>query len=376
MKTLAIVTGALLITLLLACDDLVQVQDEGGPAATPMSPATPEQPREAEESNTSPSTPKPAATSAPANTPLSVMTPLAVLPSYTPQPTATSSPAPTATPVSPEEVQAKAAENVQRCKHWALLNMQPIEYSKFEKLDPYTMSDLERVLWGSVIVQKESVEYAGSFVGVSNDNPYRFSDSHVEWCQDYWSEPLGPENANKRNHEAFRVECVIRLVKGGTGRERSAKKEFSNHGPNGMSPVIVNQWVRLLNWMEIGGGELLEFEEKPFDLVSKVWEKEWDSYSEGRYKSANTVDGYIPLASVPMEDIEWWGIESVWAYDQLRYCQSYYPQLFFGRWVPLDDFGMDERLEEAQDKLNKARKSYDWPDWAEGPDRDIIIRLE
>ena len=66
----------------------------------------------------------------------------------------------------------------------------------------------------------------------------------------------------------------------------------------------------------------------------------------------------------------------MWEHREIGLCKSYYPQLFFGRWVPLDDFGMDERLEEAQDKLNEARDRDDWPDWADGPDRDILIRLD
>ena len=77
-----------------------------------------------------------------------------------------------------------------------------------------------------------------------------------------------------------------------------------------------------------------------------------------------------------MAAIEWWGIEEVWGYDQMRYCQSYYPQLFFGRWVPLDDFGMDERLEEAQEQLRKARASDDWPEWADAKERDILMRFD
>ena len=57
MRTLIMVMGAALISLLLACDDLAQVQDESGSAATPMSPATPEKPRVDEESSARPNTP-------------------------------------------------------------------------------------------------------------------------------------------------------------------------------------------------------------------------------------------------------------------------------------------------------------------------------
>ena len=137
--------------------------------------------------------------------------------------------------------------------------------------------------------------------------------------------------------------------------------------------MLVNQWVRLLNWMDIDGIYLLAVEEKPHDLVVRVWERSSDS-NKGRYRESNRVNGW-PTESVRAEDTEWWGIEETWSYDQVRTCKSYYPQLFFGRWVPLDDFGAEKWLEEAVENLEEAREKDDWLDWAETHDRDILIRL-
>ena len=150
MKTLVMIMLVLLVGLAVGCEQLAQVQDEDVTAlqATPMSPATPGQPKEAGESGARPSTPSPAATPQPADTPMSVTTPIAVLPSYTPEPTATVAPRPTAMPTDGPSAKEQREEFIARCKHWALRNLEPIEYSRFEELDPYNMSDLERVLWG------------------------------------------------------------------------------------------------------------------------------------------------------------------------------------------------------------------------------------
>ena len=159
MKTLVIIMLVLLVGLAVGCEQLAQVQDEEVTAvqATPMPPATPGQPKEAGESGARPSTPSPAATPEPADTPTSATTPLAVLPSYTPEPTATAAPRPTAMPTDGPSAKEQREEFITRCKHWALRNLEPIEYSRFEELDPYNMSDLERVLWGSVIVGRDQV---------------------------------------------------------------------------------------------------------------------------------------------------------------------------------------------------------------------------
>ena len=70
-----------------------------------------------------------------------------------------------------------------RCKHWALRNLKPVEYSRFEKLDPYDMTDLERVPWGSVIVEQDRVNHIDFYYSNSTDyGVFRFRRNHIEWC--------------------------------------------------------------------------------------------------------------------------------------------------------------------------------------------------
>ena len=96
----------------------------------------------------------------------------------------------------------------------------------------------------------------------------------------------------------------------------------------------------------------------------------------GRYRESNRARGGYPSSSASAEDIEWWGIESLWGYDQMRYCRNYYPQIFFGRWVPLDSYGLDKELESALVELDRMRERDGWPDWVDDTNRDIVIRLD
>ena len=362
---LSILLLIILAAMLVACDDLAQVQDESSPPATPMSPATPEQPSKTEGSGASPSTPRPAPTPAPANTPLSVMTPLAVLPSYTPEPTATSSPAATATPVSPEEVRAKAVENIQRCKHWALQNLAPIEFSRFERLNPKTMSDLDRILWGKMI-ENPSNRY--SVFGIR--------EGETEWCMDYWSEPLSEQNADKRN-EQFRDECRYSMVDRAGRYEddinNAADNAMENYGVD-VAPVVVNQYIRVMNWMDIDGEELLQMPETPRNLVRRLLENRDTDYY-GKYSNSEN----FPSKDTPSEIIEWLGIEGAFYYaidpDDSQ-CGFYYPQLFFGRWIPIDDYGTEDEAGRYKELIEHMQTEDVWPDWADGPDRDILIQLE
>lgn len=146
MRRMIILLLLLAMCLLSACDESGLV---GKPPVPPQEPAPPQPP--VRESSGRSVTPEPAATARPADTPVSVSTPLTVLPSYTPEPSPTSSPVPTATPFTSEDAIAQRDENVARCKHWAMQDFEPIEFSRFEKLDPLTMVDLDRILWGEMI---------------------------------------------------------------------------------------------------------------------------------------------------------------------------------------------------------------------------------
>ena len=256
------------LLLLLGCEDQPRVQRGAPSEVSSISPATPGLPEEPGESRAKPSTPRPAPTPAPAKTPTFAVTPLAVLSAYTPVPTMTAVPRPTATPVNSEQAEIRRKENIERCKHWALQLLQPVVYSRFEKLDPYDMTDLERVLWGGVLLgqnQFQSIPYPFEPFGEEWGN-------HKEWCQDYWSEALSAENAHKRNHEVFRVQCIARLAPRAIQFADNAERACDGGWCESVSPVVISQAARLMNWMDMEWRALMALDKKPHELVAEAWD--------------------------------------------------------------------------------------------------------
>ena len=380
MKLTSLALLLVLSTAIVACNRIASIQDRliipaatptlAPPPQMPSNPSTPEPPAA---SDALPATPKPADTPEPASTPFVVLTPLAVLPSYTPEPTATRTPRPTAAPLDSESRQAKREEYIERCKHWALREMTPIVFNKFEELNPHNMTDLQRTLWGSVIVSADGYEDR-----ITTIDKYTSDNDYLQWCQDYYSEPLSEKNVNKRNSEVYRLLCIRELIEQAMTFEDYAEDAYKHHSESQkdrpMSLVLVNQAIRILNWMDISGDTLLALEEKPHELINRLRE---DSY-QGRYIEANisfTWNGIKwPIKDLKSEDLEWWNIEDVW---DTEHCGNYYPQLFLGRWVPLDDFELEkESLEDARERLEEIQKKHNWPNSADGEERNIILRLD
>lgn len=250
-----------------------------------------------------PATPMPAPTAAPAATvppsPTATpeATPLSLAGRITPTATATPWPTPTQIPNVARDAQLSEleAEYRVRCLHYVRENAQPITYAEFRELDPDNMTDLERVLWGQI----------------SSNSDFEL------YCRDYWSEPLSVANASKRN-ESYRDECYWELWE---MRERNVLGRQS----------VWDQYARIANWLEIPGDELLAMSPRPLDLVASIWERD--------FRGDDTFDD---------PENEWYGILDLWPRntfavgphlahrDYFEVCVYYYPQLFTGRWIPLD----------------------------------------
>ena len=180
-----------------------------------------------------------------------------------------------------------------RCLHYVREYEQPVTYAEFRDLEPDGMTDLERVLWGQI----------------SNDNEFE------RYCRDYLSEPLSARNAHKRN-ESYRDKCYEGLW--------DSRKSYLYEDNRW------DQFSRIANWLDIPGETLLEMSPRPLDLVMTAWERERRGYE------------FRP------ED-EWYGILRAWprhyfevgpqlnrSDSSSEYCVHYYPQMFTGRWIPLD----------------------------------------
>lgn len=364
-KLCLIAVMALITCLVFACTESGDTQPSTD-IPEPQQPATPLPPKANDRTNQDrPATAKPADTPEPAATAIQVATPLAVLPSYTPEPSPTVVPVPTTTPVSAKRTEEIKDENIQRCLHWALQNLKPIEFSRFEQLDPYGMTDLERILWGEMIERPRS--RLGGFW---------FAKGSAAWCADYWSEPLTEENINKRN-EQYKDGCDLSIVSQASKYEKDVRDGSTKSAQNDYSipPIMVNQYIRIMNWMDISGEDLLNMDEPPIALVERIFNQRDEIYSDeykGRYN--------LPKENAPSDVVEWWRIEEAWFDfvdpDDYIACGWYYPQLFFGRWMPMDDYEIDEKFKKAAEHLRELRQSDDWPEWADQKNRDVLIRLE
>ncbi len=188
-----------------------------------------------------------------------------------------------------EPISALEAEMRARCLHLVRDTEDAMTYSEFRELDPDNMSDLERVLWREV------------------DESY--------FCLDYWSESLSLENADKRN-ESFRFACYWDLT---------SQREYRREGSNG---GVVDQYARIANWIDMPGRDLLALETRPIDYVVAEYERQRQGH-----RTTN-------------ED-EWYKILEAWPrYNEFELrnygngdadsCVYFYPQMFTGRWIPID----------------------------------------
>ena len=379
----------LTMCLLFACSEGGAVSEPS--PVPPQEPATPQAPlRERSErpATAKPAdTPKPAATpalAAPvavlptyipepsatnASIPMATAAPLApalaVLPAYTPEPSPTSIPIPTATPVSAEVKQELRNENLQRCRHWALKNLSTLLFNEFDNLNPYDMTDLQRSLWS------EELHGGFSTFSLATDRGGLVAEGEGAWCLDYWSEELSVSNASKRNDQFYDA-CQVRLVRSGVSFERDMRNYYGYEEEQiDMSPIMINQRVRILNWLDISGEELLNMDIRPDELIRRLIETVESRYIENRVSEEWP---HLPRKGVATEVLEWWGIEGLSSH--FPNCELYYPQLFFGRWIPVDTYGLDSHILRYAEALESARDRDDWPDWADQKNRDVLIRLE
>ena len=295
-----------------------------------------------------PNTPRPAST-VPKATPTSTSTPESTPLSLAGQIPPTATPSPTAIPVLPtpipEAMQAKLlseldAEYRLRCLHAVRESEQPVTYLEFRELDPVSMTDIERTLWRQ-----------------------QLGSGPLKWCKDYWSEPLSVKNANKRS-DSYRDRCYAQLW---DGHQRVVDAKF----------LHFDQYARIANWMDIPGEELVEMSPEPLDLVIAAWEgggeiwqtsplpdptDEWAGlfrYSEPSY-------GHRPGA--------WPG--NVSHFEGLYPdgdCAQYYPQLFVGRWIPIDTAVTLQEMQVEAMRTTPTPQSADMAAWINQRDRPVFI---
>ena len=212
-----------------------------------------------------------------------------------------------------------------RCDYWAMDRLDGIKYARFATLDPARMSDIERALWGQDL-------------GRTWADPFYLEDKS-KWCKDYWSEPLSVSNAVKRN-EQYRSECWSDLDRaadefnarmGSHIRDAEARPKGDVIAPR----TAVNQYVRLMNWIDIPGRELLTLPERPHEIIRRLRNNpELERILDFPYPPTSNYDDEAVRTAEADGTLRWWGLGA--AFRDVSDCARYYPQLFTGRWIPLD----------------------------------------
>ncbi|MXY22444.1 MAG: hypothetical protein F4Y49_14060 [Dehalococcoidia bacterium] len=289
-----------------------------GPAPTPKPPATPQ------------SAP-PAQTVPPRPTAIPEATPLSLAGRITPTATPTPWPTPTPIPQTARNAQMSEleAEYRVRCLHYVREVTQPVTYAEFRDLDPDNMTDLERVLWGQI------------------DGMHRL------YCQDYWSEPLSAQNAHKRNNSYWN-ECYR-----GLWHNRENYLQYEEYR--------WDQYSRIANWLDIPGDDLLHMSPRPLDLVMIAWERE-----QRGYEPEPADEWYRILEAWPSADDDYMVNFRVGRNSDADECVYYYPQLFTGRWIPLDTAITRQEIQESRRFATPTPMPSEMRRWISQKDRPVF----
>ena len=207
------------------------------------------------------------------------------------------------------------------CQAWALDNLKPHVYAEFAKLDPAKMDDLDRTVWRSrlpeVSLRKQTIT--------------------SQLCWMYWAEPLSKANADQRNqkHEAECLRNLLQHVDSEWDKLASTAVRY-DETPAYKTP---NQYVQVLKWLDTPGQELLEMDAPPYELFKRM-------YNEGYTQNPNmpTTDQTARLADMYSEA-----------------CQFYYPQLFYGYWIPSTTWPNESPSQLSKVEVAKIKRTQEGP---------------
>ena len=242
-------------------------------------------------------------------------------------------------------------EHRRRCQFWALNNLQPVVYGEFSKLNPDTMDDLDRILWRSQLHGNRHLGYYDDDFSRSDYMPALLPRDPGIYCRDYWAEPLRRSNANLRN-QGFELQCRYDLEERTTNQYRYLADAVSYDDDNELVYLTPNQYVRILGWLDMSGDELIQSDNPPYRILQE----------QSQHPYAH-MDNVIPTEDVMADyrretdetlNLEWLGIVRSAGLSEgssnLQSCHYYYPQVFYGYWVPFDpdqmpDTGQTDELD-------------------------------
>lgn len=126
--------------------------------------------------------------------------------------------------------------------------------------------------------------------------------------------------------------CYLRLTQSiEETNERFGEAIYNENAPRN----TINQYVRIMNWMDMEVVELLRIEETPYELMMRLSKL----YSRNEYAYLYTSSYPNREDNLNKEELEWFGVFNAWwyqTYPDTDVCGKYYPQIFYNRWIPLD----------------------------------------
>ena len=239
------------------------------------------------------------------------------------------------------EARAYDEEDRRRCLFWALNHLQPVVYQELKNTDPRNMDDLDRILWRSALHGNYHLGYYHRLDRpLDEPAPLQHRQPGID-CRSYWAEPINQRNAELRNDD-FERGCRQTLrehaIEGYQHLAYVANEDPSNQ--SGIAYRMPNQYARLLQWLDIPGQDLLQ-SENPTYRILEVQSANPYAHRTDWFTSRDQVRQF-GRDTGQVVDMEWVGIVSAAGLSGdsgnsgMQYCHAYYPQLFYGYWIPFD----------------------------------------
>ena len=223
-------------------------------------------------------------------------------------------------------------------------------YSELAKLNPDNMDDLDRILWRSKLLENKSLGYYGNSSQEGSEASMALLPRNPGvYCREYWAEPLNRANAELRN-QGFEQRCRFDLEERITNQYsrlavslnyKDTEKELVYNTPN--------QYVRILEWLDLSGDDLLNSDSPPYRILKEQSRHPY-AHSSDSIPTTDELANYKRKTKETL-NLEWLGIVKAAGLSgvssDLRECHYYYPQLFYGYWVP---FSLDQMLGRTQSK--------------------------
>ena len=267
------------------------------------------------------------------------------------------------TPTGPTpltEADQTLTEDQRWCQAWALDNFDPHVYLEFAKLDPANMDDLQRTVW------REQLSSSGAHTRLptyrqeaSHPTPIGGDNRNEKTCRVYWAERLSKANADKRNRQ-YETTCLSGLVEA-ADHQWAKLAEAAVRDDDTAAYDIPNQYVRVLRWMHFTGDQILDMVEPPSELLKRLSDKKY-AYNP----NIPITSDITQLQAQHSNDFsaDWWNlVGATLSRDHYRVevCPKYYPQLFYGYWVPFAEPSGDDKHEIPTEIADQIRRVLEGP---------------